>query len=286
MLSTTCLVAVAAAGGVQAAGLPDGYGGLPAYGALPAVSQTNGKLSVFGSSYGEALYGVAGSLTTPLGHDFGLQLDGMVGSADAAAFYGIGGHAFWRDPAKGLIGLYSSYVGWNTATTAASTTVAGAFVDTTGANVGKVGIEGAAYLDRISLEGLAGYQFGTRAGFTGRAKIAFYPIDNLRFAAGVDYLNGPGAVGRLDVEWQPRSDSRLSFYASGSAASSSNWSVAGGLRVYFSHQDKSLIRRHREDDPEGFNLPDDLFTASGGSYCVPPQVLNSDGLTCWLPPPP
>ena len=103
LLSTTCLMAVAAAGGTQAAGLPDGYGGLPTYGDLPAVSQTNGKLSAFGGSQDGGLYGVTGSLTTPLGHDFGLQFDGMVGSGKDAAFYGVGGHLFWRDPARACL---------------------------------------------------------------------------------------------------------------------------------------------------------------------------------------
>ncbi len=161
LLSTTCLMAVAVTGGAQAAGLPDGYGGLPSYGSLPAVSQTNGKLSAFGGSQDGGIFGVTGALTAPLGHDFGLQVDGMVGSGKGAAFYGVGGHVFWRDPAKGLLGLYGSYVSWGTSSTVSATSPLGGVADVIGADVGKIGIEGAAYLGRFSLEGLAAYQFGT-----------------------------------------------------------------------------------------------------------------------------
>ena len=114
LLSTTCLVAVAAAGAVQAADFSDqsvtAFG--PA-GGLPAVSAPNGKLSAFGGSQDGGIYGVTGSYTVPLGFPYGLQVDGMVGSGKGAAFYGVGGHLFWRDPAKGLLGLYGSYVSWD-----------------------------------------------------------------------------------------------------------------------------------------------------------------------------
>ena len=247
LLSTTCLMAVAAVGGAQAADLPQGYGGLPNYGDLPAVSQLNGKVAAFGGSQDGGLFGVTGSLTAPLGHAFGAQIDGMVGSGRSAAFYGVGGHLFWRDPAKGLLGLYGSYVSWDLHDGG-----------TNGANVGKVGVEGEAYLGRFTLEGLAAYQFATKTGFAGKAVVAYYPIDNLRFDGGVRYLEGPGAIGVVDAEWQPRIGSNWSLFASGSFGD--NYTQAlGGLRYYFGDSGKSLIQRHRQDDP-GNSLPDDLFT--------------------------
>ena len=256
LLSTTCLVAVAAAGGVQAAGLPDGYGGLPAYGALPAVSQTNGKLSTFGGSQDGGIFGVTGSLTAPLGHDFGVQFDGMVGSGKGAAFYGVGGHLFWRDPAKGLVGLYSSYVNWNLSGGSAG------YIG--GAEVGKIGAEGEAYLGRFSLEGLATYQFGTFTGFAGKALVAYYPTDNFRIDGGVRYLEGPGAIGMIDAEWQPHPGTGLTVYGTGSFGSNGYTQALGGVRFYFGDTGKSLIRRHREDDPvnAGSNgQPGDLYDA-------------------------
>ena len=124
-------------------------------GSLPAVSGLNGKVSVFGGSQdgggkSGGMFGVAGSLWVPMGFAYGLQVDGMAGSGHGAAFYGIGGHLFWRDPAKGLVGLYSSYLHWDFTNGA-----------TTGFDIGKFGVEGAAYLGRFSLEGLAAYQFGS-----------------------------------------------------------------------------------------------------------------------------
>ena len=228
LLSTSCLAAAAAMSAAQAADLPqDMSGGLPDYGAaavpgtLPAVSGVNGKLSAFGGidglpniNFGKknaALFGVTGSFSMPLGHAYGLQVDGMVGSGRGAAFYGVGGHLFWRDPAKGLVGVYGSYVNWDALTAAPFP-----FVGVAGADVGKIGAEGAAYLGRFSLEGLAAYQFGKFDGFAGKALLAYYPTDNFRIDGGIRYMDGPGAMGVVDAEWQPHSGSGLSFYAKGS----------------------------------------------------------------------
>lgn len=279
LLSTTCLAGVAAMGAAQAAGLPDGYGGLPDYGSLPAVSAPNGKLSAFGGSRDGSIFGVTGSFAVPLGHAFGLQIDGAVGSAKSAAFYGFGGHVFWRDPAKGLLGLYSSYAKWDAASTASATTLTGGVIDTTGAEVGKIGAEGAAYLGRVSLEGFAGYQFGSRTGFTGKATLAFYPTDDLRLDGGVRYLDGIGTVGTIGAEWRPHEGSGLTLYAAGAAGNGNYRQILGGVRFYFADQGKSLIRRHREDDP-GVDLPDDLFTTTGGVHCPAGQSITTfDGNT-------
>lgn len=256
LLSTTCLCAIAAFGAAQAADLPDmsaGYSPMAVPASLPAVSQVNGKLSAFGGSQDGGLYGVEGSLSVPLGVPYGLQVDGMVGTGKGAAFYGVGGHLFWRDPAKGLIGLYGSYVTWDAN--------GGPLGSLGGADVGKVGVEGEAYLGRFSLEGLAAYQFGTYDGFNGKAVLAYYPLDNLRLDAGVRYFEGPGTIGMLDVEWQPHAGSGLSLYASGEFGENSYTQVLGGVRYYFAQDGKSLIQRHREDDP-GNSLNGDLYDSN------------------------
>jgi hypothetical protein len=48
----------------------------------------------------------------------------------------------------------------------------------------------------------------------------------------------------------------------------------GGLRFYFGQKDKTLIRRHREDDPTNWNNGADS-TANGGS-----QTVVTSTLTC------
>jgi len=247
-------------------------------GTLPAVSDINAKASAFlGSVDGDFATGALGSLSFPVSNAFGIQIDGAVGSAKSAAFWGVAGHAFWRDPSRGLIGFYGSYTGWDVSSSSASTTLPGGVFDTSGATVGKIAVEGEAYLGRVSLEGLLGYQYGTKEGVTGKAIFAYYPTDNLRLAAGVKYLTGPGATGTFEAEWQPHLDKGLTLYASGSVGSESRWSAVGGLRVYFATDGKSLIRRHREDDPAGLSLPDDLFSVTGGDYCPPDTVYTVDG---------
>jgi hypothetical protein len=202
----------------------------------------------------------------------------MVGSADSASFYGIGGHLFWRDPARGLFGLTGSWVGWNKSDTITLPfrlyDEVAQIQDVTGADVGKVGVEGAAYLGRISLEGAAGYQFGSDTGFAGRATVAFYPTDDLRLDIGVVQLAGADAAFRGGAEWAPAGHS-FSLFASGLARSSDNWSVLGGAKMYFGAGQKSLIQRHREDDPENF-LPDDLYSIVGEARC-PPNGYEFDG---------
>ncbi len=264
-LSVSCLMALAAAGSAQAGDYFGKYDPMAVPGSLPAVSALNGKVSVFGGSQDGSgksggVYGVAGSITAPIGFAYGLQVDGLAGSGQGAAFYGIGGHLFWRDPARGLIGLYSSYLNWDVSNGTK-----------TGFDIGKFGVEGAAYLGRFSLEGLAAYQFGSASGFTGRAVVAYYPIDNLRLDAGVRYVDGPGTMGLVDAEWRPHDSSGLTLFASGAFGSNSFSQILGGARYYFGDSGKSLIDRHRQDDP----TPDLTGDLSIGSACLPPDVMTN-----------
>ena len=72
------------------------------------------------------------------------------------------------------------------------------------------------------------------------------------------------------------------MYASGSFGSDYTQAL-GGVRVYFGDPGKSLIRRHREDDPDN-SLPDDLFTTTGGSYCPADKpYYQTDSNTCLAP---
>jgi hypothetical protein len=239
-------------------------GGLRAHPAV--VSAPNGKLGAFaGSLAGEAAYGVGGSLAVPLHDQFGAQLDGLVGTAAGGTFYGIGVHLFWRDPSKGLLGAYASYAAWDTTSTISVSDPIDGIATVAGATVGKVGVEGEAYFDRVSLEGLAAYQFGTNSGFAGKATLALYPTDDLRLDIGARYLEGPGASLAGGLEWSPPGTA-VSFFADGSLGQNGSWSALGGLKVFFGGEQKSLIRRHREDDPDNM-LPDDLYTIVGEGRC-------------------
>ena len=127
--------------------------------------------------------------------------------------------------------------------------------------VNKVGLESQLYLGRLSLEGLAAYQFGTDAGFAGKGTVAYYPRDDLRLHVGVTQGAGPGFGAFTGLEWAPRPSSGLSLFADVGVNEERDVRALFGLKFYLSRSDKPLIRRHREDDPE-VELPSDLFQAS------------------------
>ncbi len=264
-LLLSCSVIALLAGGAlaHADGLNDPLSA-PAPGSLPAVSGINGKIAAFGGEVeDEGLGGIMGSVTVPIGERFGLQIDGMAGSANDS-FYGVAGHLFWRDPSIGLFGVYGSYAEWDYRRTDPAVILRNGVIDTIGADVGRIGIEGQLYLDRFSLEGIAGFQSGSLDGTFGKATLAFYATDNLRFdvsVAGSDY----GTTNSVGVEWAPGLDSPVSFFADGTF-SSDDQRVFGGVKFYLAAEQKSLIRRHREDDPEN-ELPFDLFQIVGGEHC-------------------
>ncbi|MDJ0932579.1 hypothetical protein [Breoghania sp.] len=113
---------------------------------LPAVSGVNGKIAAAFDAMNDKETGtLTGSFVTPLGHAFGLQLDGAVGSNDGDGDFGVGAHAFWRDPEKALLGIYASYSGID---------------GDRDVNVGTVAGEGEVYFGPVSLEGLAGVDYG------------------------------------------------------------------------------------------------------------------------------
>jgi len=63
--------------------------------APPAVSKTNGKIELLGGSLdNDSAAALAGSLTAPLGHAFGVQVDGLAGNLDGNGTWGLGTHLF------------------------------------------------------------------------------------------------------------------------------------------------------------------------------------------------
>lgn len=266
MLALLALANTAGSGTALAAdfGGPEGQGNAESQRALPAVSGLNAKIGSFGASLadesaGGAFIGVA----LPLGHSFGAQIDGMVGTAQGGnAFHGIGGHLFWRDPARALFGIYAGHVQWD----ADSVTGGSGRVE-----VNKVGFESQLYLGRLSLESLTAYQFGTDTGFSGKGTAAYYPRDDLRLHVGVTHGVGPGFGAFTGLEWVPRPSSGLSLFADVGINEDRDVRALFGLKFYLARSDKSLIRRHREDDPE-VDLPSDLFQASQAVQPNPPQT--------------
>ena len=221
----------------------------------PAVSKTNARLSASGiyaddnridAKYGEAL---SGSVATPLGHEFGVQADGLVANRQARDVAGIGGHLFWRDPSTGLVGL-----------TASDTTA-----DIKGPKghlgIARFGGEGQLYSGPFTFAAQSGYQEGhhVKNGYYGSLTGYWYADPNMRFGLGA--ANDPvrDTTGLLDVEYMPRIQGLpgMALFADGRAGDNEFAAAQFGVRFYFG-QHKSLEAGDRED-ASMLSLPDDTL---------------------------
>ena len=191
-------------------------------------------------SFDDTRYHGAGSLSFPIGCMFGIQLDAAGGQASGEEFVGFGGHAFMRDPESYLAGIYATYT------------------DHGPNEIWRVGPEVELYLGNFSLEGWAGFEDSDSNGeqLFAHVDLAMYATDNLRLSVGFRrYLDLNLFAG--GGEWQPDWDGLpVSFYVEGQVGEQDYSSIFGGVRFYFGGPDKSLIRRHREDDPSNklFNM--------------------------------
>lgn len=292
LLCSTAIVLVIGARPVEAADAlprkttPD----LPIMAQLAAVDGLNAKLSGFGgwidndrgnpfavpgfaiqrSNSSQAIFGGMGSVSIPLGQRFGLQIDGLASSARGAFAGGGAAHLFTRDPAVGLLGLYGSGFRNN------------AF---NGFNRTKAGVEGELYFGRITLSGVAGWEqtrssgtrflgvFGgqnlfsvgaTTNRFFNSADVSFYPVDNWRVSVGHRFVGGrhQAAIG-TEYLFPLGGGTAAAAFVEGRIGGRDNSAIFGGLTVYFGQKDKTLIRRHREDDPPN-RLLDDLYAGGSG----------------------
>jgi hypothetical protein len=237
---------------------------------LPAVSAPNGKASLFGggldSDAGDGeLAGGMGSFSIPIGERFGLQGDAFAESASGELVAGGAAHLFWRDPSVGLLGAYGG----------------GAVNELANFDSVRGGIEGEAYLGRISFEGLLGWEHmdfdagGNTDEVFALADIALYATDDFRVSAGYRHWNDInmaafGAEYQLPMQWGGTS---AALFAEGRIGEDSYKAIWGGLRFYFGPEPKSLIRRHREDDPRG------RTEDQAGNPGTPPSVTSSRPLT-------
>ena len=298
----------------------------PLFTQLPAVDGVNGKFEAFGAGTGLPRYrspvldasllpnanavsgdsrwrgggGGAGAISAPLGANFGVQGEGMLASWNNNLVAGAGAHLFWRDPNRGLLGVYGS---------------GSYFGVLNGIGVARAAAEGEAYFGRFTLEGMAGVETGRRnrtsslfggvttAGvpyygytyynvrtrFYDKASVAYYVTDNFKLSVGQIYTGGR-VLASLGAEYLfPVSPGIAgSLFVDGHIGGGRTSGVRGGLKVYFGNADKPLIRRQREDDPP-INLPLDLLTiANTRSTAIavlpvppapvqPPPVCNFEG---------
>jgi hypothetical protein len=227
---------------------------------LGAVDGVNAKIDGFGGSFAShEFWGSKGAIATPLGSNlspYGFQLDGAVGRFDHDTFGAVGGHLFWRDPSRGLLGLYGSYTNWDRFG---------------GIHVGQVAAEGALYWDRWSIEGIAGVEWGNSGsvtvgdpvnGFTttgfdiqtrffDKINFGYYLQDNFKVFAGHRYLGGKNAAAfGAEYAFPLQSNGLMaSLFVEARAGEDDYHGIWGGLKLYIGQHNKTLIQRHRQDDP-------------------------------------
>ena len=238
---------------------------------LPAVSGINGKLELALGAFNppaSVLVRAAGSLSVPVGDAFGLQVDAAAQNSGAGFLYGGAIHAFTRDPMQYLVGLTAGVV------------------RSGGGTLAVIGPEAELYLDRVSLEAWAGvgnlnYDDPLLADLNGvvvLADAAYYVTDDWRVSAGGSSLLGYNAL-HLATEYQFR-DVSWPFSITGDLryGQDGGYTITAGLKGYFGGGDKSLIDRHRQDDPPNRVL--NLFGAVGSLLFATPPAVEEEVPSC------
>ena len=262
----------------------------------PAVDGLNWKFGGLGGTLADrSIGGAQGSVSVPLGGQYGFQLDGAIGSFDSRFFGAGGAHLFWRDPSRGLLGIYASHTHWQ---------------EFGGLHVTQVAGEGEAYFGRFTLQGIAGVEFGnSQSAITGvsttatstttfidtydvqtrffdKINLAYYLNDNTKVFAGHRYLGGKHALalgGELALP--SNGPTMLAAFVEGRVGESEFHGIWGGIRGYWGQSAKSLIQRHRQDDPVNW-LPETLFsitnslTTSSTTVNTVPSACDGDGDAC------
>jgi len=245
-----------------------------AAGCVPAVDGVNGKLGGFGGETGGKTYAAGeGAIDLPLGCAFGAQIDAVAGGFDDRFIGTVAGHLFWRNPAQGLLGAYGDFTAWS---------------QFGGVHAAHVAPEGEAYLGRWTLQGVAGVEFGNsqsgtvgpiiqtynvRTRFFDQVNLGFYVTDNVEIYAGHRDLGGLNAAA-FGAEWgiPLGRDMMAGLFAEGQVGARPANAAWGGLRLYFGQKDKTLIRRHREDDPPIWNNGSNAINNNGSQAPAPPAA--------------
>lgn len=215
---------------------------------LPAVSGINGSIDIAGGglrgngALGSGGYGhVGGSLSVPVGAQFGVQVDALAAAMDDLKMLGAGGHAFWRDPGLALLGVYGEGLA--------------ADVGTDTLKKARLGAEAELYVDRATLSGIVGYEWGNldiRKGLFVETLAGYYVTDDLKLSAGYGY-GFAGHMGTARVDWQMPTallGNATSLYGEARFGEDGYKAVLAGVKLQFGVPAKSLKRHEREDDPQ------------------------------------
>ncbi len=225
-----------------------------------AVSGVNGEFAIMGGELdGDGAFLAEGAAAHPLGDRFGARWDAAVGAVDGEFLGGGAVHMFWRDPSTGLAGLAAGYL--------RSDVGSGDPAD-----IGVVAGEGDIYFDKLTISGLAGYQFADDTGddgFVGRLDLELYPNDDFLVTVGIESNPTHDVLGRFGAEYRPGVEALpgLSLFAEGAIGDEGYHRAFGGIRFYFG-QSTTLKDRHRHDTFRSNILPTRMVDAidTGPAY--------------------
>ena len=113
----------------------------------------------------------------------------------------------------------------------------------------------------------------------GAGIVSFYATDNLNLQIGyAKFLDVDTLL--LGAEWQP-DGSDISLFAMGEIGEDDHSTFLGGMRYHFGGEQKSLIRRHREDDP--ITWATWLKTGGDDEMCPPGYIYVPEKKVCFIP---
>ncbi|NVK19621.1 MAG: hypothetical protein HWE30_13055 [Methylocystaceae bacterium] len=223
--------------------------------AKPAVAGVNGKIDVQAGSVGrEGSGAVGGSVSAPIGHSLGVQIDGGLNTSPSSHSGGLAGHLFTRDPDAYLAGLTSMWIR----------------VD--GRDLWRNGLESELYVDDFTFSGSLGLQngYGRSTGYAG-LDAGFYVTDDLLINGGVSGYSDYRSI-YVGSEWRPMEDSSLSFFGNVGAGNQNGGFATIGLRYSFGAGNITLKKQHREYDPP--NILTGFTSGASGGGAVVDQIIN------------
>jgi len=202
----------------------------PSFAEGAAVAGMNGKVQgLYGNVDGDDLKASGISLTIPLCPHSGLQLDGAYGELGDDQLKGVGLHLFSRNPENYLLGILAAHA------------------ELENVDLNRVGLEGELYNGPVSIATFLGYQLGDIDDtLFGTLDLRWYPVDDLMLVTGGSQAGSRDGHLHIGAEYQIVAG--LSTYVDLATGENHYEHALVGLKYYFGGQ-KSLIKRHREDDP-------------------------------------